>query len=370
MSEDQATSREGGGKRIALTNVRVFDGHDILPPTTVIIDGGFIGNDETGAEVIDGKGGILLPGLIDCHVHLLNVGHLELLADYGVTTALDMGMNSINLLRELKGRSGLTDIRGCGMTVTRPGSRHSRLPGRSPESLVSNADQAKQFVANRVAEGVDYIKIIVDVPAGPDQETVNALVAAAHDHGKLTIAHASSFPSVSMAQEAQVDILTHSPMDRELDEASVKKAVAENRIIVPTLSMMEGIVKNGKIPNVDFAKSRASVTALYQAGVPILAGTDANAAPGVPAQIPHGDSLHHELELLVEAGLSTLDALKAATSLPAKYFGLSDRGEISPGKRADLILIQNNPLEDIRATRSILRVWCGGIERQGIAAKG
>jgi imidazolonepropionase-like amidohydrolase len=101
---------------------------------------------------------------------------------------------------------------------------------------------------------------------------------------------------------------------------------------------------------------------MYRAGVPILAGTDANAAAGVPAAIRHGVSLHHELELLVEAGLSPLDALRGATSRPAHYFGLADRGLIEPGRRADLVLIDGNPLQDITATRSIRRIWCGGSE--------
>jgi imidazolonepropionase-like amidohydrolase len=101
-----------------------------------------------------------------------------------------------------------------------------------------------------------------------------------------------------------------------------------------------------------------------QAGVPILAGTDANDSAGTPARVPHGESLHRELELLVDAGLSTLEALLAATALPARYFGLSDRGTTEPGKRADLVLIDGDPLADIRATRSIRRIWCGGIEHK------
>jgi imidazolonepropionase-like amidohydrolase len=127
--------------------------------------------------------------------------------------------------------------------------------------------------------------------------------------------------------------------------------------------MMEGIALQSAPPGADYAAARASVTTHYRAGVPILAGTDANAAPGVPAVISHGDSLHHELELLVDAGLTKLDALRAATSLPARYFGLADRGVIEPGRRADLVLIDGDPLQDIKATRLIRLLWCGGVER-------
>lgn len=76
-----------------------------------------------------------------------------------------------------------------------------------------------------------------------------------------------------------------------------------------------------------------------------------------------GGSLHDELELLTGAGLSTVDALRAATVLPAEHFGLRDRGAVRPGLRADLVLVDGDPRADIRATRAISRVWCAGIER-------
>ena len=101
---------------------------------------------------------------------------------------------------------------------------------------------------------------------------------------------------------------------------------------------------------------------MLRAGVPILAGTDANAEPGSPSPVAHGAALHDELELLTEAGLSTVDALRAATELPAKHFRLPDRGAIRPGLRADLVLVDGDPVADIRATRAITRVWCAGVD--------
>jgi hypothetical protein len=79
------------GAKTALTNVRVFDGTGLRPPGTVVIDGGLIGTDPGGGQVVDGRGGVLLPGLIDAHVHLSGVETLERLSAFGVTTALDMG---------------------------------------------------------------------------------------------------------------------------------------------------------------------------------------------------------------------------------------------------------------------------------------
>ena len=353
-----------GARRTAVTNVRVFDGRQLLAPDTVVIEGGRISSaprNLRGAQVVDGEGGVLLAGLIDAHVHLRDRGTLEQLASFGVTTALDMACAPPELVDALRGVPGLTDIRSAGTPAIAPGSPHSRIPVVGPRGLLAGADQAGRFVADRVAEGSDYIKIIVGNPApSHDQATLDALAAAAREQGRLSVAHAASRVAVEMAQRAKVSVLTHVPLDQALDKAAAADAVAAGRVLIPTLVMMEGIARSA--PDRDYDAARASVTVMYQAGVPILAGTAANSETAGPAPISHGSSLHHELELLVEAGLTTVDALRAATSRPARYFGLADRGVIEPGRRADLVLIDGDPLRDITATRSIRRIWCGGTE--------
>jgi imidazolonepropionase-like amidohydrolase len=156
-----------------------------------------------------------------------------------------------------------------------------------------------------------------------------------------------------------VDFITHAPLDGVMSEEDIQRMVENKRISIPTLTMMKGVSQAKKL---DFDNARKTVAALHFAGVPVLAGTDANMSPGVPANVAHGVSLHEELELLFGCGLSTAEVLRAATSLPAKYFGLHDRGVIQPGYRADLILIKDDPIEDIKATRSLQRVWIAGQE--------
>jgi len=349
--------------KVAVTNVRVFDGARLVPGV-VVIEGGTIGTDPTGAQVIDGYGGVLLPGLIDAHVHLDGPGRLETLAGYGVTTAIDMA-SVPEETAALRGLAGQTDIRSAGIPAIAPGSLHSHFPGIGQRGLISGAVEAKRFVADRIAEGSDFIKIVVGSPfADHDQATIDALVAAAHEAGKLVVAHASSAAAVAKAQAAGADILTHAPLDQALEPAAAAAAVSAGQVVVPTLTMMAAIVANIAPPGTDYRHAQASVTVLHDAGVPILAGTDANDTPATPARVPHGESLHRELERLVEAGLSPLEALQAATALPAQYFGLADRGAIEAGKRADLILIEEDPLQDVKATRAISRIWCGGVERE------
>jgi imidazolonepropionase-like amidohydrolase len=113
-------------------------------------------------------------------------------------------------------------------------------------------------------------------------------------------------------------------------------------------------------PGLNYDAAKESVTLLHNAGVPILAGTDSNSSP--MAAVRHGASIHQEMELLVEAGLSNEEALRAATSLPAKWFRLKDRGVIAVGKRADLVLISGNPVEDICSTKNVKKVWVAGKE--------
>ena len=114
--------------------------------------------------------------------------------------------------------------------------------------------------------------------------------------------------------------------------------------------------RRGRAARQSLDAARESVARLRAAGVTLLAGTDAP-NPGTA----HGISLHRELELLVGAGLSPIEALAAATLLPARVFHLADRGRLAPGLRADLVLVDGDPTRDIIATRRIVSIWKGGI---------
>ncbi len=351
-------------EKIALTNLRVFDGERLVEPATVVIDGDRIGSGLAGAIRVDGDGRVLLPGLIDCHIHLTDEATLLALARQGVTTGLDMGTWPPELVASLRNRPGVTDVRSSGTGATYPDSAHAKRMGRA-QGLVADPNEARAYVSQRAAEGADYIKIIVD-PPGFDQATVRALVEAAHAQGLRAIAHAATRDAVLLAQAAGVDVLTHAPIDRELEEGEVARTRASGQVVVPTLTMMEAIVeKIGNFAPVSYDVARSTVGRWHRAGVTILAGTDANQAPSAPASPPYGTSLHRELGLLVDAGLSPADALRSATILAAEHFGLSDRGVIAAGRRADLVLVDGDPLSDINAVGNIAAVWCAGVPVAG-----
>ena len=346
-----------------LTDVRVFDGERFGDPSDLLVEGGLIA---AISPAIGGTGerGFVLAGLIDCHVHLSGPETQQIFARHGVTTALDMGSPPA-LVTGLRDRPGVTDIRSSMLVTTSPASEHAKrmaaVPGAA-ESHVAGATDAESAVAARAAQGADYLKVVIDLP-GFDLETVSALVAAAHARSLRVVAHASRLDAVMMAAAAGVDVLTHVPMDRPLPSSTAMELAERGAVLVPTLTMMKAIADrfgSAGRPGPSYESARESVAAAHAAGLPILAGTDANATPAAPASPPFGTSLHDELELLIDAGLAPAEALAAATSAAAAHFGLADRGRIVEGLRADLVVLGADPASDITAIRSIREVWIGG----------
>jgi len=367
----------------AITNVRIFDGQRLLKPATVVLEEATItartsADGAPDADVVDGGGGTLLPGLIDTHVHVDQVSQLEASASWGVTTLLDMGNKDLANLATLKNGPGLPTLRSAGNPASAPNSVFVRKMGFSVSTTVTGPEDAARFVAERVAEGSDYIKILVEDPKIPGtralgEQTVAALVAAAHGAGLTTVAHVVSADTMTTAVRAGADIVTHTALTSDLGPG-LRKLLAEREVvIIPTLTMMQGVVHaiGGRfvmrvlapfVPAVrlNYRHAKSTVATFRDAGAVILAGTDSNDDLTAPCQVAHGESLHEELERLVDAGLAPAEALRGATSLAASTFGLADRGVVAPGRRADLVLVDGDPTLDISATRNIRGVWIGG----------
>ncbi|CAM5611981.1 amidohydrolase family protein [Streptomyces griseorubiginosus] len=355
--------------RTTVAGVTVFDGQKALDgPFDVSFDeSGITGLSPAGTApstevTVDGAGATLLPGLIDAHVHFRDPSELSALARYGVTTALDMGSWPARFTAALRTAGCGADIRSAGTPLIGPAGPHARIPGFPAEDRIATPEQARRRVAARIAEGVDYVKLVLERQGGggPDLKTAEAAVDAAHAAGLKVVAHASHTGAIALAVQAGVDILTHAPLDAGLAEQQVRAIAEQGCILVPTLTMMRGTARHHDDPEQAYAHARTMVWALHRAGGTIVAGTDANTQPGVPAAVPHGSSLHTELALLVEAGLTPREALRSATSAAATAFGLADRGSIRPGLRADLLLVTGDPVAATDATRSIRAVWTAG----------
>lgn len=363
--------------RTVIRDVRLFDGEKTTPRTTVLIiddriaeyDGG------PGDIEIDGTGRTLLPGLIDAHTHTFGEGDLAAALAFGVTTELDMFClpESLAIQRELAARrDDIADFRSAGTLATAPGGHPSQLlaapgvdtQGAAPFDMIESPYQAVDFVRARLAEGADYLKIVIDDGAVHgatlpvlSEQTVRALVVAAHAADLRVIAHAITAAEVRTALDCGVDGLAHVWTDTS-DTDLVADVAASGIFVISTLVYFEAITEQAADRSVPGTAAGAASVArlLYEADVPLLAGTDAT--PYVPA---HGAGLHRELELLIAAGLTNQEALAAATSLPARYFGLADRGRVAPGLRADLLLVEGDPTADISATAAVTEVWRRGV---------
>jgi imidazolonepropionase-like amidohydrolase len=388
-------------------DVRVFDGERVLEHRSVLIADGKIqwirSADATApnAQVIEGAGRTLLPGLIDAHVHLPfraeAAAHQAL--TLGVTTQIDMSTGLLTILKKLEAedRPELADLRTAGIPATVPGGHPSQMGG-PPTPTLTKPDQAQAFVDARIAEGSDFIKIIHDdgstwawtdrrVPM-LDKPTMEALVKAAHKRGKLAIVHVLSEQQARDAIEAGADGLAHLFYGDSVSTDFAKLAAKHHVFVIPTLTALYPVCGKSQSPailndprlgpqisnewrgSMSMPKPDPSanhlcgatdqaVRQLTQAGIPLLTGTDAP-TPGAT----YGASVHDELELLVRNGLTPIQALVAATSAPATAFRLSDRGRISPGKRADLLLVDGDPTKDILDTRKIITVWKRGVPVQ------
>ena len=366
-----------------IMNVRIFDGEQLGEPATVVLEGAMISartpaGGVRDAGVVDGGGGTLLPGLIDTHVHVDKVAQLEMSASWGITTMLDMGNKDLANLATLKKGQGHPTLKSAGNPASAPGSVFVKKMGFSVSTTVTGPDDAARFVAERAAEGSDYIKILVEDPKIPGTralagQTVAALVAEAHKAGLMTVAHVVSAGTMTTAVRAGADVVTHTALTSDLGP-DIDALLAERPVvIIPTLTMMQGVVHaiGGKLAmrvlapfvpavRLNYRHAKSTVATFHRAGATILAGTDSNDDLTAPYQVAHGESLHEELQRLVDAGLTPAEALRGATCLAASTFGLTDRGVIAPGRRADLVLVEGDPTRDISATRNIRGVWIGG----------
>jgi imidazolonepropionase-like amidohydrolase len=383
---------------VKISSVRVFDGERVLQNQDVVVHDGVI-TEVTAAVTapadVDGRGRTLLPGLFDAHVHLAPDPEAALreLAESGVTTALDRFIGGAPLARMVQVRQAdpphLAALRTSGTGATAPGSVLEKMAGQ-PLPTVDGPAAADVWVDARLREGADYIKIVYDEREGGPLAlaTVSALVHAAHARSVLAVAHTVAEPRAREAIAAGVDGLAHLFIGDAADEDFGQFAADHGVFVVPTLTVLRGLcgyrphedleadprlaerVSRGRPPipvrpadpsrNHLYAAATAALRQLATAGVPVLAGTDTGLPTAALGVFGYGATLHGELQLLVEAGLSPTQALVAATSAPARAFQLTDRGSVRPGMRADLVLVDGDPTEDIREARNLVAVWKRG----------
>lgn len=436
-------SKNHASPPLAVTHVTLIDatGADPKPDVTVVvveqkiesITPSATARLPSNAQLVDGTGKFLIPGLADFHLHLTGAGEptgsrdffLPLLLANGITTVRDMGgyLESLAPLRH-----DIHSGKRIGPEIFFPGPYlDGDPPSFQPSLVVTNAAQAMDDVKSLATQGVDFIKVqsilsrtayfaIADaakqqhisfVGHVPDRVTA----AEASDAGQKSIEHLTGVlracssdeprlmeeqfrgapkketPRGSQARQAAWERELLSTYSEKTCDALIAKFVANHTWQTPTLVLLrhdayptpqsdaavagelryvpkfiaskwqQSRQKQDRLAspvefdlrNQLFARSSQVVAQIQAAGVGILAGTDSAAPELVP-----GFSLHEELVLLTQAGLPPMQALQSATKNPADFMGIGQKqGTIEVGKNADLLLLDANPLDDIRNTEKI-----------------
>ncbi len=390
---------------------RVIDGvsDKVASNQTVVVDGGKITAIENGFRtaaagdrVIDLRNGTLLPGLFDMHVHLTseysrtseidryknNEGDVvingvvfaqrTLLA--GFTTVRDLGdeyLASISLRNAIRaGKVPGPRIIAAGKSIATTGGHADPSNGWArkfpsdpgpAEGVVNSVEDARKAVRQRYKDGSDTIKItatggvlsIAKNGSNPQftEEEVRAVVQTAHDYGFKVAAHAHGAEGIKRAVRGGVDTIEHGTF---MDDEGIKLMKERGTYYVPTISAGNWVFQQAQDPNYFPALVRPKALAVgpqiqgtfakaYKAGVKILFGTDTGVSK-------HGDNAR-EFKLMVDGGMPPMEAIRAATSAPAKLLGLDDQvGSIAVGKLGELIGVPGNPLEDITAMERVVFV--------------
>jgi len=356
------------------------------------------------ANVVDAHGKTILPGLWDMHAHFEQVEWGPIYLAAGVTTVRDCG-NEFEFITAV--RDAIAKGRGLGPRLLLAGIVDGSSTYTIGVERVDTPDQARMWTDRYHAAGFQQMKIYSSVKL----EELKVVADEAHRLGMTVTGHIPEGLNAYQAIEAGQDQINHigyiadvmkaplpenaSRLDRfkaganiDLDSPEAQKALAflkDHRTVVdPTIALMEfftattakplasfepGVNKvapelseqltdaappteGSDIGEKVFEKELAIVGALHRAGIPVVAGTD---------QAVPGHSLHREIELYVQAGFTPMEAIQAATMVPARAMGLEkESGTVKKGKRGDLILVNGNPLDDIHNIRNVEYVITNG----------
>ena len=407
-----------------LTNFTLIDGTGRAPaPSSALIfeDGriSWVGPRSnlklpSGASVVDLTGKFVTPGLIDNHVHLglvhdlaqdinfysreLVEQQLRIYAAYGVTAVQVLGTDTDVIFGiradQRKAQTDMARVYTSGQGLVFKSSYGGVAGLNKP---VANVAEARRAVDEQVAKGVDFIKLWVDdefgdLPSLMPPDISKAIIDQAHQHKLRAIAHIFYLENARTLASQGVDGFAHSVRDLPVDQALLDEMKRKNITQMAATLSREASFTYTKLPFLDDPFFNRSITpaalatlksperqqklaagkhfSQYQGVLDTaLANTRREIEAGVrygvgsdsgPSGRFSGHFLHWELQLMVQAGLSPLQALTAATSTNAKLIGAKDLGTIEPGKSADLLVLDADPVADIRNTRTIHAVYVAG----------
>jgi imidazolonepropionase-like amidohydrolase len=342
-----------------------------------------------GARRVDLSGKTVMPGVVDTHTHMPTareelVDRLQQKAYYGVAAVMSLGQDTGDVAFQVRDEAvpngALLRTAGRGITMPEPGRTQAPY-------WVSTEGEARKAVQELAARKVDIVKIWVDDRDGKYKKLTPALYGAiideAHKNGLRVTAHIFALEDAKGLLRAGLDAFAHSVRDRDIDEEGLalfkqhaNLVVAPNlpdRGVATDMSWLAESLPADEVKRLqDAATDRREAQKAYgiqarnlakiqAAGVTIVLGTDG----GVPW------SHHVEMEDMVAAGMTPSDVIVASTKNAAEFLRMDNAGTVAAGNRADFIVLQANPLDDIRNTRTISDVYLRGtaVDRATIRAR-
>ena len=381
-----------------------------------------------GAARVDLRGKTVVPAFVNAHTHPgfqrgpsysrdnytreLYLQDLDRALYFGVAAVLSQGIDPGDVAFQIRadqvaGKAGGARLRLAGIGIGSPNAGPGAAAYQGIAYQLTTPEEGRKAVAEQAARKVDVIKIWVDDRNGRaprlTRPAYTAIIDEAHKRGLKVNAHVFYLSDLKGLVEAGVDGLAHLARDLELDDEAVAAIVKRGVVVMPTLATPDRTTHTSVPPSLQAwldgpagaalgpavvervkagfsgrtgeaaaaARTRyqilqRSVGRLAKAGAKVLLGSDT----GIQDH-PFGFTDHRELEMLVEAGMTPMQAIVAATSRPAEYMGLRDLGTLTPGRAASFIVLDANPLDDITNTRRIADVYIDGrrVDRPALLAR-
>ena len=414
-SSPLAPASQGSAATVAFTNARIIDGTGRTPIErgTLIVTGGRVTAVGTSASVtvpagalrIDATGKTLVPGFVNAHGHVEAqmgaalpvrddlIRRLEIYALYGVTSVVSLGSSEHD---EVEGIRLMQEQERAGLDRSRVYTSGIPVEGETPA-------QARASVARRADLKAHAIKFRINgTPNDMNEATWSAIIDESHMRGLKTAVHIYYLKDAQATIDKGVDIIAHSVRDQDVTPALIAAMKRRNVPYIPTLTrelsvfayettpdffrdpfFLRGNALYGpQVPQLTTPEYQARVRSnpttaqikkaivqaernlklLSDAGVTIAMGTDTGAG-GNPGRW-QGYFEHVEMEMMNKAGMTPMQVIVASTANAARIFGLTQVGTLEAGKWADLVVLDANPLENIRNTRAIDSVWVAGTQSQ------
>ncbi len=337
-----------------------------------------------GAQRIDASGKTIIPGLASAHSHLYSADQLDRFARFGITSVMSLGGDN-----ELAIRDQVRNEHSTG---------HAHLFIAGPIVVSKTPEDARKAVDLVAAAKTDIVKFRLDDNLGKGTkmtpEVYTAIFDEAHKKGMRVAVHVVTLSDAKAVLKLGANMIAHSVRDQEIDAETIALLKKNNAVYCPTITRELSTFVYGENPpflkdpfllkNVDRAElakvqdpafqekmrndkggqwykehmpvALRNMKKVFDAGVPVVMGTDT----GAPTGRFQGYFEHLELEYMVQAGLTPMQTLVAATANVAKFVRAADLGTLEAGKSADLLVLNANPLDDIKNTRKIDAVYIGG----------